>query len=145
MALARDVMTKALVTIGPDLPVAAVAELLLERRISAVPVVDQRQHLLGMIGEGDLIHGDARSPQPRWWLRLLAAWPGDLVVGGERRAGEVMSTDVVTVEPDEGLPHLIELLAKSRIKRVPVVEAERLVGIVSRVDVLRHLSRSHAA
>ena len=138
--LARDVMTKEVVTVHPNTPVPEIARLLLARRISAVPVVDDGDAPIGMVSEGDLIGRAAPDPAPRgdWWLALLAeaveAPPPE--VGG-LVAQQVMSSPVVTVTEDTDLAEIARLIARFRIKRVPVVRQDRLVGIVSRADLLR--------
>lgn len=139
---ARDVMTTALVTANPDMPVPELARLLLERRISAVPVVDGEGRLLGIVSEGDLIHqlGSERDGR-RSWLRDLVASSNlraqDYLRGHGRVAREVMTADVVAVGETTPLAEIVDLLERRRIKRVPVLRDGRLVGIVSRADLLR--------
>lgn len=142
---ARDVMTTNVVTVAPDTPVTDIARLLLEKRISGVPVVDADGRLVGVVSEGDLVRrleedeGGGRS----WWLGLLAT-PEEraaaYVRAHGRRASDVMTRHVVTVAPDTPLAAVARLLEEKHIKRVPVVENGRLVGIVSRADLLRALA-----
>lgn len=141
---ARDVMTTAVVTAGPDMPVRELAQLLLERRISAVPVVDAGGRLLGIVSEGDLIHQLGSERQgPRSWLRDLVASGNlraqDYLRGHGRVARDVMTADVVAVREDTPVAEIVDLLERRRIKRVPVLRDGRLVGIVSRADLLRAL------
>lgn len=147
MATAAKLMTKDVIRVTPDRPIADVADTLLRHRLSAVPVVDATGHLVGIVSEGDLVRcaKKQRAANRSWWLGLLT--PGkaidlDHLDDRDRTAGEVMSRDVLVAREDETLPHLIKLLANSRIKRVPIVTHGRLVGIVSRVDVLRHLDET---
>jgi CBS domain-containing protein len=142
---ARDVMTRDVATAHPDMPVREVAALLLARGISAVPIVDENGAPLGMVSEGDLVGRDERAREARrdWWLSLLAEGTElnpDFLVSLRRpevKAREVMSAPVVTVEEDTDIREIARLLAEYRIKRVPVVRDGRLVGIVSRADLLR--------
>jgi CBS domain-containing protein len=149
--LARDVMTTTVATVSPDTPVPEIATLLLDRHISAAPVVDADNHILGIVSEGDLIHRAESDTERRrsWWLALLRTGAEDrareYVRAHGRRAADVMTRDVVTVGEDTPLGELAELLERRRIKRVPVVRDGRLVGIVSRADLLRGLAAGRAA
>lgn len=140
--LARDVMTTAVRTVSPETDVGEIARLLLDSHISAVPVLTGDGSLVGIVSEGDLMHraeaGTRRRPS--WWLRLLAT-PEEPAVRYLREFGrharDVMSTNLITVEPDTPLTDIAALLEKHHIKRVPVMDAGRLVGIVSRANLLR--------
>lgn len=143
--LAKDVMTTSVVTVPPGADVREVAALFLERRISAVPVVDAQGGLLGIVSEGDLLNRPEAETQHRrsWWLRLFAG-PDDqareyLRVHG-RRAEDVMTQEVVTVPEDMPLGKIAALLERHRIKRVPVMRDGKLVGIVSRSNLLQGLA-----
>jgi CBS domain-containing protein len=143
--LARDVMTTAVVTVLPGTEVREIAALFLERRISAVPVVDAQGQLRGIVSEGDLLNRPEAGTQHRrsWWLRLFSG-PDDqareyLRVHG-RRAEDVMSEKVVTVAEDMPLAKIASLLERHRIKRVPVMRDGKLVGIVSRANLLQGLA-----
>lgn len=142
---ARDVMTSMVVTVLPETPVREVARLLLEKRISAVPVTDLSGTLLGIVSEGDLMRRpECGTERPRsWWLSLLSSPEDaalDYVKSHGLRAGDVMTRELVTVEPDTPLEEVAHLLERHRIKRVPVLKAGRLVGILSRADLLRGLA-----
>ncbi len=147
---ARDVMTEHVITVGPDTPVREIAELLLERRISAVPVVDGDGAIAGIVSEGDLIHRDELGTEARgrsWWLRLF----DDTTELAERyakshgtKARDVMTRDVVSVDETASLGDIAELLETRHIKRVPVMRDGRLAGVVSRADLVRALAASPA-
>ncbi|HEX5078491.1 MAG TPA: CBS domain-containing protein [Geminicoccaceae bacterium] len=138
---AQDVMTTKVVTVAPDTPVTEIAKLLYERQISAVPVLSEDGQLLGMVSEGDLTHGLAQEGVKRsWWLDLLASpqtRAEAYLKGHGRLAWDVMSRSVISVTPDTPLPEIARLLETHRIKRVPVLQNGKLVGIVSRADLLR--------
>jgi CBS domain-containing protein len=141
---ASDVMTTDVVTVGPDASVAEVARLLVEHRISAVPVVDATGRLVGIVSEGDLI-GRVETPTGRraWWLELLTdptALARDYVKTHGRRVTDVMTHPVVTVEAEASLGEIAGLLERRGIKRVPVVRDGRVIGIVSRADLVRALA-----
>jgi CBS domain-containing protein len=140
---AQDVMTSNVVSVPPDMPVAEIAKLLLARRISAVPVVEADGQVVGIVSEGDLIrqlHGE--DERRSWWLKLVAS-PADRAEAYVRTHGrvarDVMTSSVVTIEESTSITEIVRLLEARRIKRVPVVRARRLVGIVSRGDLLRGL------
>ena len=141
---AKDIMTTNVITVGPDEPVADIARLLMERAISGVPVVDVDGSLLGIVSEGDLVHrvlGDEAAPRA-WWLKLLGDpkdTPGEYVKSHGRTASDVMTAKPVTVGEDATVAEIAEVLETMRIKRVPVVEGGRLVGIVSRANILQAL------
>lgn len=147
---AGDVMTTRVVTVSPDTAVRTIAQTLVERGISAVPVVDGEGRLLGIVSEGDLMRraeaGTER--QPSWWLDLLAS-PEDKARDYSRAHGltarDVMSREVVTVDEDSSLASVAALLERHRIKRVPVVRDGALVGIVSRANLLHGLIAAQPA
>lgn len=139
---ARDVMTSKVVTVSPDTPVAEIAKRLIERRISAVPVVDAEGRLIGIVSEGDLMRRPETGGErhPSWWLTLLVEpeqQAREYVKSHGGRARDVMTRSVVTAGEDASLEEIATLLEKHRIKRVPVVREGRLVGIVSRANLLQ--------
>jgi len=142
---AQEVMTRAVVAVAPDTPLEAVARTLLEHGVSAVPVVDDKGAVLGMVSEGDLIgRSDAERVARRdWWLTLLAegeALHPDFLATlrlPRRTARDVMAAPVVTVGETAEARDIAALLALHRIKRVPVMHDGKIVGIVSRADLLR--------
>lgn len=142
---AKDVMTTTVITVTPDTEVAEIARLLLERHISAVPVVDADNRILGIVSEGDLIHRPelgVRRRRRSWWLTLLAGDEeptAEYVKTHGQRAAQVMTSPVVTVTEDAPVDRIVQLLEERRIKRVPVVREGRLVGVVTRADLLRGL------
>ena len=139
---AKDVMTTPVVTVAPKTSVEEVAKLMLERRISAVPVVDAQSRVQGIVSEGDLMrHAETGAERhPSWWLALFGAELAiDYVKSHGRTAAEVMTPEVVTVGERTPLEKIATLLERHRIKRVPVVRNGKLVGIVSRANLLHGL------
>lgn len=149
---ASDVMTTEVVSTTADTPVAQVARLLLEHGISAVPVLGPDGSLIGMVSEGDLASRDelARMARRDWWLRLIAegARPDNVLLERlrqtDRTAGDVMSAPVVSISDTTDVKEIAQLLADHHIKRVPVVKDGRVVGIVSRADLLRVIAAGSA-
>lgn len=141
---ARDVMTTNVITVSPETTVREVAQCLLERGISAVPVVDAGGRLLGIVSEGDLMRRRETGTERKhsWWLDLVSSTEEqarDYVKSHGTRARDVMTRNLVTVTEDASLEAIATLLEKHHIKRVPVVKDGRVVGIVSRANLLRGL------
>jgi CBS domain-containing protein len=150
---ARDVMTTAVVSVRLDTPTREIAKLLSDKGISAVPVLDSAGAPVGMISEGDLIGRDeaAREARRDWWLSLLAeggALAEEFLASlraTERTARDVMAAPVVAVDEETDAAAIARLLTTYRIKRVPVLRQGRLVGIVSRADLLRAIAEAPSA
>ncbi|WP_237215681.1 CBS domain-containing protein [Falsiroseomonas oryziterrae] len=141
---ARDLMTPDVVTVPPETPVLAMARLLAERGISAVPVVDANGTAVGVVTEADLIRRLAgEADRPAGWLASLF---GNQERDAERyarthgvTAKDVMTSDVVAVDPDTLASQVAHLMEDRGIRRVLVTQDGRLKGIVSRADLLRAL------
>jgi CBS domain-containing protein len=138
---AADMMTSNLVTTRPDASVRDAAWTMLTYRISAVPVVDGEGRLVGIVSEGDLLHrvegGTERHRS--WWSEFNAApevLAAEFVKSHSRKVSDVMTTELVTVGPDTPAADIADLIEARGIKRVPVVQHGKLVGIVSRADFL---------
>jgi CBS domain-containing protein len=149
MTTATDLMSKDLITVRSDMPVSEVAKIILDYKITSLPVVDDEGKLVGIVSEGDLVRCSRsnRDAHRSWWLTLMTGSgsdQADVLSLGDRKVGDVMSKDVLLASENESLPQLIELLSRRRIKRLPIVKNGKLVGIVSRVDVLRHLASSRS-
>lgn len=147
---ARDVMTANVVTVGPDTEVRTIARTLIERGISAVPVVDHGGRVVGIVSEGDLVwRAEAGTERhPSWWLELLASpekKARDYARAHGLTAKDVMTRRVVTVAEDAPLGEIATLLERHRIKRVPIVRDGTIVGIVSRANLLHGLAAKEAA
>jgi CBS domain-containing protein len=141
---AKDIMSSPVVTVTPDASVSDVAALLLERRISGVPVVDSAQQIIGIISEGDLlrrVETDTQRHRPHW-LEMLLGQSGDassFIKSHASRVGDVMSRDVIATHPEASLREIAELMERHGVKRIPVVSGGVLVGIVSRANLVQGL------
>ena len=142
---ARDVMTRNVITIAPDASVLEALRLMLQYKISGLPVVDASGSVLGIVTEGDFLRraetGTERK-RPRWLELLVGSGPlaRDYIRSHARRVHEVMTHDAETVTEEAQLGDIVTLMEKYRIKRVPVVRDGRVVGIVSRANLLRALA-----
>lgn len=137
---ARDIMTTEVVTVGPTTPVKAAAALLVERGISAVPVVDEDGALLGIVSEADLV-GLETDLDPR--AHVIPPSHHERYVPATVQ--EIMTREVVAASEDADAAELARLMLERRVKRIPIVSGNRVVGIVSRRDLLRVLARSDEA
>jgi CBS domain-containing protein len=141
---ATDVMATNVISVRLDTPITKIAEVLLANRISAVPVVNDKGVLVGIVSEGDLIRRvEAGTERHRsWWLELLTGketLAQEFVMSHARAAADVMTRPVVSVTPDTSLSDIASLLEKHRIKRVPVAVNGKIVGIVSRANLIQAL------
>jgi CBS domain-containing protein len=142
---AADIMTSSVVAVGPETNVCEVAKLMLERGISAVPVVAADGHLLGILSEGDLMRRSELGTEKRrsWWLAMItdhATMAKEYTKASARKARDVMTAPVITVEETAPIDRIVGLLEQNHIKRVPVVREGRVIGIVSRANLLRVLA-----
>jgi CBS domain-containing protein len=139
---AADVMVTKVITVGPSTGVRDAAKTLLANRISAAPVVGQRGELVGIVREGDLMRrAETDSEQHRsWWLKLMTSTEtlaSEFSKSHSRKVADIMTRDVVTAGPDTSLGEIADLLERNMIKRVPIVEDGKVVGIVSRANLLQ--------
>ena len=142
---AADVMVTNVITVGLDACLQDVAHLLLTNRISAVPVVDSNGKVVGIVSEGDLMRrAEAGTGRRRsWWLSLLTGKEGlaaQYVKEHSREVADVMTRDVITATPDTPLQDIANILEKNSIKRVPIIEDGKMVGLVSRANLLQALA-----
>lgn len=141
---ARDLMTPDVVTVPPETPVMAMARLLSDRGISAVPVVDAAGAVLGIVTEADLVRRLAgEEDKPTSWFGALFADPASQAERFARTHGvtakDLMTEKVVSVAPDTTAAHIAHMMEEQKIRRVVVLEGDKLKGIVSRADLLRAL------
>lgn len=143
---AGDIMTRNILSVGPESPVVEAIGLMLDNHVSGLPVIDEAGQLIGILTEGDLLRrGETGTERhrPRWVEIVMG--PGRLaseyVRTHGRKVGEIMTREPVSVSPETPLDEIVELMERRRIKRMPVMEGEKLVGIVSRADFLRALAR----
>lgn len=147
---AKDVMTAHVISVGPDDTVADVSKVLMEHGISAAPVIEGEE-LVGIVSEGDLVRRAEIGTAERnrsWWLQLFTAestLTREFVKSHASRVRDVMEERVVTVAEDTPLNEIAAALEQRRIKRVPVVRNNGVVGIVSRADLVQKLAAHREA
>ena len=143
---ASDVMTRNVLTVGRETSVADAIRVMLDKNVSGLPVLDNGK-IVGIVTEGDLLRrsetGTAKH-RPRWLEILMGPgrMAGEYVRTHGRKVEAIMTTDLVSVAGDTPLDEVVGLMERRRIKRVPVIEGDVLVGIVSRLDLLRALLRT---
>ena len=143
---AKDVMTEDVVAVMEDTPIHEIVGMLLKHRISAAPVIDADRNVVGIVSEGDLLRPEGDRPiragRP-WWLEaVFAGATVEFKKQDGRTAGSVMTRNVVAVDYDTPLNEIAALLERRHIKRAPVLRDGKLVGIVSRANLLHGLANS---
>jgi CBS domain-containing protein len=136
-------MTTSVATVAAGATVRDAARLMLERRVSALPVLDEKGTVIGMVSEGDLVRRTELGTETAgsWWLVALTEGAArDYRKTHAKAVRDVMSRPVFGVRPSASLGEIAKLMEQRRIKRVPVLEAGRLLGIVSRADLVRELA-----
>jgi len=145
---ARDIMTTNVLKATPDQSIHDVVHKLLERSVSALPVVDDTDRLVGIISEGDLLRRVETGTERKrsWWLDMMVSSEErsrDFLKSHAVHVRDVMTQKVISVAEDTPASEIAGILEENRIKRVPVVREGRLVGIVSRADIIRALAVQH--
>jgi CBS domain-containing protein len=143
----RDVMTKPVVSVRRGTPLKEVAQLLVDHRISGMPVLDVNGDVLGVVSEADLLvkeqGADAVRHRPlAWFLGESSTSRAQLAKLAAVSAGDAMTAPAVTIEPDRRVNEAAAIMIARGINRLPVVEGQRLVGIVTRADLVRAYVRS---
>lgn len=141
----QDIMTQNVITVAPNATVEQATQLMVNHHISALPVLEENGTLLGIVSEGDLMRRveGASDQKKSWWLYLFADKvdsAADFIALKGRFVRDVMTSKVVTVTPEMAVGEVARLLAEKHIKRAPVVKNDRLVGIVSRANLLHALA-----
>jgi CBS domain-containing protein len=149
MMKAMDVMVRDVITVSPDDDVAEAVRLLAEYDVSALPVVDDDDTVIGMISEADLLRREEIGTEKhrRWWLEAVTPatkLAEEFAKSHGRRVEEVMSTNIVSASEDTPLAEIATLLERHRIKRLPILRDGKLAGIVSRANLIQALASSQA-
>lgn len=144
----RDIMTKSVRIAGPTTPVHKIAQAMVRHRVSAIPVIDKKRKVIGIVSESDLLRrvesGTARR-RPLWLEFLLdpRTRAKEFARSRGRQARDVMTRTIVSVRPDADVSSVADIMEKSAVKRVPVVDGQnRLIGIVSRRDLIAAVART---
>lgn len=143
---AADIMTPRVITTSPDASIAEAVRLMLQNRISGLPIVDAAGNLVGIVTEGDFLRRAESNTQRRrpHWLEFLLGpgrLAGEYVRTHGRRVSEVMTRGPFTAEESTPVEEIVGLMETKRVKRIPIVRGSKVVGIVSRANLLHVLGR----
>jgi CBS domain-containing protein len=139
---AHQIMTRPVITVTPETTIVEAANIMLQKHVSGLPVVDAAGKLVGVVSEGDFIRRSEIGTQRKRgrWLRFILG-PGksasDFVHEHGRKIAEVMTKSPLTITEDTALEEIVELMEKNNVKRLPVIRADKVVGIVSRANLLQ--------
>lgn len=147
MLKAKDIMTKKVITVYPETEIMQAAKLLLDNHINGLPVVDKEGRVQGMICQSDLIAQQKKIPIPSFFLLLggVIPMPSQQNIDKEVqkmaaiKVREAMTPDPLTVSPEASLEDIATLMVKSQIHTLPVLDQDKLVGIIGKEDILRTL------
>src|SRR6202166_1505754 len=139
---AHQIMTRPVITITPETTIVEAANTMLQRHVSGLPVVDPTGKLVGIISEGDFLRrGEIGTQRRRGRFLKFILGPGkeatDFVHENGRKIAEIMTPEPLTVIEDTDLEEIVELMEKNHVKRLPVTRGEKVVGIVSRANLLQ--------
>lgn len=144
---AKDIMSKEVITVHPDTSVEEIAKILIEHHISGVPVIDEEHQLIGIVTEGDLLHQETAPRLPGVFSILggfiyfngVERYKDDFKKLSATKASEIMTSNVITIREDMDVHDIATIFVNKNINRVPVVRNKKLMGIVSRADILKSL------
>ncbi|MEM5438788.1 CBS domain-containing protein [Paraburkholderia diazotrophica] len=144
---ALDIMTTPVVTATPDMTIHDAARLFVDNHISGMPVVDENKKVIGIVSQGDLLHrveNGTGHGKRRWWLEFLLSSPREQAARYVKEhghvVGDVMCNQVISISEDMPLAEIADLMERRHLKRVPVLKDGKLVGIVSRSNMIRALA-----
>ena len=141
----KDIMTPKVISVGADETVVNAARLMLRHQISGLPVIDKEGELVGIVTEGDFLRRGELGTQRRRskWLEFVLG-PGKLaqeyVQASSKKVEDVMTPDPRTIGEDESLETVVDMMERHRIKRIPVTRGGRVVGIISRANLMHALA-----
>jgi len=134
---AKDIMTTELITVHPDLSIRQLIKLMLEKSISGVPVVDEFNNLVGIISEKDIIKAVERLIKIKVSLDEQKEWQG-----GFNWVEGIMTKKVITVDEEDPVEKVCQVMSEHRIHRVPVMRGNKIVGIISTMNILKMIANS---
>jgi CBS domain-containing protein len=139
----EDFMTRRVVTITPDTTLLTAAKLMLEHRVGGLPVLDASARIIGIFSESDLLREEGEDGSP--WLQMMVGPDGEpaaLPRLDTRKVGDIMTRQPITIAPDTSIAQACRLMHEHRLRRLPVVEGDKLVGMIARADLVRAVAVS---
>jgi CBS domain-containing protein len=141
----EDFMTRRVVTITPDTTLLAAAKLMLEHHVGGLPVLDASARIIGIFSESDLLREEGKGEDASPWLQMMVGPDGEPAERPRldaRKVGDTMTRRPTTVAPNASIAQACCLLHEHRLRRLPVVEGEKLVGMIARADLVRAVAVS---
>src|SRR5580698_412786 len=141
----EDFMTRRVVTIMPDTTLLAAARLMLEHRVGGLPVVDASGRMIGVFSESDLLREAGKGEDQSPWLQMMVGpdgEPAEPIRLDTRTVGDTMTRELITIAPGASIAEACRLLHDHRLRRLPVVDSDKLVGMIARVDLVRAVAAS---
>lgn len=148
--LVQEIMTVPVITVTPSASIGEAARIMLDHHISGLPVIENGGTLVGMITEGDFLRRSEIATQgkaPSWWREFFMRTgkaAEDYVRSHARTVGDVMTRELLTTSENDRLSDAVEMMERHHVKRLPVVEGGRLIGILARSDLMRIIARAYA-
>jgi len=147
MLKAKDIMTKEVISVSADTGVEELARLFVEKGVSAMPVLDVRGGLRGIVTETDLVERDKPLHIPTvislfdWviYLESEKSFRDEVKRISARKVGDICRTEVVTCTPETSVGEIASLMVERKVHLIPVVEQDRVVGVVARLDIIRSM------
>ena len=139
----EDFMTRRVVTITPDTTLLAAAKLMLEHRVGGLPVLNASGRMIGVFSASDLLREEGEDGSP--WLQMMVGpdgKPAEPPRLDARKVGDVMTRQLITIAPGASIAQACRLLHEHRLRRLPVVESDKLVGMIARADLVRAVAVS---
>lgn len=142
---AKEIMSTNVISVPGETTIKEIAEILIEKKISGVPVIDEQENLIGIVTEGDLLRKEANPRTPRYFGILGAViyyggmeqYKEDFKKLAALKASEIMTTKVVTAAKETEVSDLANLMVNNNIKRIPITENAKVIGMVSRADIIK--------
>jgi CBS domain-containing protein len=139
----EDFMTRRVVTITPDTTLLAAAKLMLEHRVGGLPVLDASGRIIGVFSESDLLRQEGEDGSP--WLQMMVGQQGKPAEAPQlesRKVEDIMTRKLITIAPSASIADACRLLHEHQLRRLPVVEGDKLVGVIARADLVRAVAVS---
>jgi CBS domain-containing protein len=136
----EDFMTRRVVTITPDTTFLAAARLMLERGVGGLPVVDASGCMIGVFSESDLLRAESKGENASPWLQMMVGpdgEPAEPIKLDARKVGDAMTREAIAIAPGASIAQACRLLHEHHLRRLPVVESGKLVGMIARADLVR--------
>ena len=141
----EDFMTRGVVTITPDTTFLAAARLMLERGVGGLPVVDASGCMIGVFSESDLLRAESKGENTSPWLQMMVGpdgEPAEPIKLDARKVGDAMTREAIAIAPGASIAQACRLLHEHHLRRLPVVESGKLVGMIARADLVRAVAVS---